>query len=507
MDGVPGTSQIPRLTNSQYSRTVYDLLETFDPGLLAAEQVGDITQSIWTGYNASADALALTVMGDAALKAKFLKCTPTGDGTECLKSTVKDFGRRAFRRPLTTEEIASFDKLLAKRAEVTKTNSVDEVAELLLSSILKSPSFIQRAELAETPGTTGTFKLSSHEVASRLSYMLWGSMPDPTLDAAADANALQTPAQILEQAKRMAADPKAADIAKEFHRAYIELTGSSRWAQTAKDASFTNFSASVVPDMIAEEEMLFDKIYTGGKSFQDLLTTDEGYVTSRTAAIYGLANPAQYGDTLTPVKLDASRPGFLTRVGFLAAYSKQTRTSPILRGAFVTKRVIGVDPGPPDPNVLDGEAPNSPELDTNRKRVAAQTAAVACATCHAKFVNPSGFVLEAFDTTGASQSVERDTKAAIETNAELVFSVTGAGVPVTGPADMMAKIAASPEAQRFYASKWVGYAYNRTLTGPDVCTVDALTAKVTAGGYSIQNLLADLTQTNVFLTRAIEATP
>jgi hypothetical protein len=186
----------------------------------------------------------------------------------------------------------------------------------------------------------------------------------------------------------------------------------------------------------------------------------------------------------------------------LSAYSAQTRTSPILRGAFVTKEVLGIDPGAPDPAAAMTELPSGPDLDTNRKRVEAQTAGDPCNTCHTPFINPPGFVLEAFDSTGKEQATELSTGAPIDTQVDMYFSRDTGTEPVANPAEMMAKLAASPSAQRFYAQRWVSFAYDRELTPSDICTVDMVAANAVAPDYSIQDLLVDLTQSDYFLMRS-----
>lgn len=504
VQGVPVTSQVERLTNAQYNRTVQDLLNVAAPGLLATEQEGDITTSIWAGYQASADAIAAEVMSDPTLMQNFIKCTPEGDGSACLSETVAEFGRRAYRRPLSDLEVADFQTLISKRAEITPNNTFEEVAEVVLSAFLQSPSFLQRAEITESAGTGG-LALSNHEVAARLSYMLWGTTPDPELSQAADMGQLSTKEQVLAQATRMVADPKAREIAAEFHRDYLHLAVGSRWDSVQKDAMmFPQFSAQVVPDMIVETETLFDNIFANGGSFQELLTTNTAYVTAATAPLYGL-NAADFSDTPTETQL-TDRPGFLTRVGFLAAYSSQTRTNPILRGAFITKEVLGLPVGAPDPNAAMTELPMGVGLDTNRKRVEEMTKNEPCSTCHTPLVNPPGFVLESFDTTGKVQTTERDTQAAIDTAADVLFDVSLPAERVTTASEMMAKIATSSAAQRHYASRWVGFAYSRELTANDLCTVDTIAVANAAPDYSIQDLLVDLTQSDYFMTRAVEVT-
>lgn len=512
--GVPVTSQIPRLTNAEYDRTIRDLLGltalTASSGstpsnLLATDQSGGLTDVGWAAYKTVADQIATQVMGDATLKAKFISCDPAA-GT-CLHDTAVSFGRKAFRRPLSADEVAAFDTLIAAGKDITPTGAPAEVAEALLYSFLVSPSFIMREELQTTQDSAGHYTLSPYEVASRLSYTLWGSTPDDMLNQAADNGQLSTPAQILAQAQRMISDPRTRDMIQAFHRYYMLMGTNTRWDNTNKDPNmFPGFTTSLVPTLQQETEMFFDDIvFVKGGSFQDLLTSTEAFVSNATAKFYGL-DPSKFGATLTATTLDANHPGFLTRLGFLNAYSHYTSTSPILRGAFITKQIIGIAIGAPPPGAEQTQLPAASDtLDTNRKRYDAMTADSACAGCHHPFVNPPGFALEAFNTVGSWQTVEADTKAPIDTTADIALDDSGTNtVHVTGPADLMAAIANSQGAKTQYASKWVSYAFERESDPNDACTVQQLAAKMTNNGYTVKNLLADLTQTLSFQVRAAD---
>lgn len=509
--GVPATSQIPRLTNEQYDRTVRDLLgvtalkasnNAAPSNLLATDQGGGLSDLGWSGYKSVADMIATQVMADPALKTKFLQCTPTGDGKACLHDTIVKFGRRAFRRPLSAEEVAAFDAIVAKGKEITPSGAPEEVAKALLYMFLISPSFLMRAEIQEQSDGAGHFNLSPHEVASRLSYMLWGSAPDDMLSQAADQGQLTTPEQVRAQAQRMVMDPRARDMVAAFHRYYLLMLGNTRWDNTNKDPSlFPAFKKEQVPAMATEIEMLFDKVVFGNGQFKDLFLTPVAFVNAATAPLYG-KNPADYGSELKETLLDpAQRPGFLTRAGFLAAYSDYTRTSPILRGAFISKQVLGVDIPPPPPGAGDTPLPDDASLDTNRKKVDAQTAGDTCKGCHHKFINPPGFVMEAYDSIGAYRTQETS-GAAIDTAADV--TINGVVEHVANPAELMAKIAASPEAQIRYAQRWVSYAYQREGHPNDGCTVQQLAAKLTNSGYTVLNLVTDLSQTLSFRVRAVE---
>jgi len=514
--GIAATSQIPRLSNAQYDRTVRDLLgltglkdssNAVPSSILATDQAGSLTSLGWSSYLSVADKIAAQVMADATLRANFIKCTPTGDGKACLHDTVVQFGRRAFRRPLSADELAGFDAIIAKGAQITPTGAPLEVAEALLSMFLISPSFLQRSEITSSSDGAGHFSLSSHEVASRLSYLLWGSTPDDALSQAADADQLSTPEQIMAQAQRMLKQPQAHDMVSEFHRAYLLMGTNTRWDQANRDTSlFPAFSKALVPVIQQETEKFFDYVvFAQGGSFADFLTSPIAFVNAATAPLYGL-DPRKFGADLVQTSLDpAQRPGFLTRAGFLNAYSQYNRTSPILRGAFITKQVLAVPIGSPPPGAETTPLPATADLDTNRKQVDQQTSATACATCHHNFINPPGFAMEAFDAAGAWQTKERVTGAPIDTSVDAV--IDGNTVHIDGPAELMAKIAASPAAQHSYAEKWVAYAYERASNPTDACTVNQLASKLTKGGYTVLNLIADLTQTQSFRFRAVEGAP
>jgi hypothetical protein len=512
--GVAVTSQIPRLTNDEYDRTMRDLLGvsaltasngSTPSNLLATDQSGGLTDVGWAAYKTVAEQIAAQVMADPTLKAKFMSCDPTA-GT-CLHDTVVSFGRKAFRRPLTPDEVAAFDAVIAQGKDVTPTGAAAEIAELVLYDFLVSPSFLMREELQDTSDGSGHYTLSPYEVASRLSFTLWGSTPDDMLNQAADNKQLGTPEQILAQAKRMVADPRARNMAQAFHRYYLLMGLNTRWDNTNKDSSlYPAFNRNLVPLLQQEEELLFDSVvFEKNGTFNDFLTTTKAYVNAATAPLYGL-DPSKFGADLTETTLDANHPGFLTRLGFLNAYSGYSNTSPILRGAFITKQVLGIAIGAPPPGAEQTPLPPSSEtLDTNRKRYAALTAGTECIGCHGPYVNPPGFALEAFNTVGSWQTTEHDTGSPIDTTADVALNDDASDVVhVTGPAELMAAIASAPGAKIQYANKWLSFAYGRESDPNDVCDVQQLAAKMTDGGYTVQDLMTDLTQTLSFRVRVAD---
>jgi hypothetical protein len=512
-DGIAPTSQLRRLTNEQYDRTVRDLVgvtaltefgNAAPSSLLAPDHAGDLTEADWEGYMLAGEAIAAQVMGDAELRSHFIACTPTGDGSACLRDTVVAFGRRAFRRPLSETDVARFDAIIAEGAEITETGAPEEIAEVLLNTFLVSPSFLQRSEFSTEADGAGNFPLSAHELAARLSYTLWGSTPDSILNRAADAGELTTLEQIRAQAERMLADPRAREQVDAFHQDYLMMRGGAhwQWQNVQKDTSLYPLFTTGVASVLKQETLrFFDAVvFDEGGSFQDLFSSELGFVNADTAALYGL-DPAQFGAELEPVTLDPDqRPGFLTRVGFLSAFSHYDSTAPILRGIFVTSRVLGIDVGPPDPSVE--LPPPSQEFLTNRQRTEALTSLPACATCHSTYINPPGFVLEAYDTTGRWQTID-PLGGPIDTIADVY--IDGASVTVQSPVDLMRRLAASEDAQRAYVRRWLAHAYERPVHALDSCIEQELALELRDPAYSILSLLSDLTQTDPFRSRAPES--
>ncbi|WP_434047694.1 MULTISPECIES: DUF1592 domain-containing protein [Sorangium] len=505
--GIPATTQIPRMLNRQYENTVRDLLGVTTVGterkvpseLLVSDFEGPMTPPAWSIYQDVAAQIAKEVMAGPN-KSKFISCDPSAAG--CLEETIQTFGRKAFRRPLSAEEVARFLKL----GQTTPPGTPDEVAETTLMAFLVSPSFLMLPELTTTPAASGKgIQLSSHEVATRLSYLLWGSAPDDVLSAAADGNQLQTKEQILAQAERMiAVREKAGPLVTAFHRNWVQMdNGSSHWWKGDHDTDvYPLYSEGAELSARAELDAYFEEVAFAGGSFDDLLLSNVAFVNKDNAAIYGL-DPSAYGAELTKVELDpAERPGFLTRAGFLSSYSGYDATSPILRGAFIASYMLGANPGPPLPGAtmltVDGD------FTTQRQYVEELTKPANCAGCHA-VINPPGFVMEGFDAIGKVQTSDPRggaIDASVTTN---TIDFGGGKVKeITSPLQLMQEIAQTPKAKQLYAQAWVAYAYGRAPNGNDKCLVDQLDMKLSESGYSVLDLLADLTQTESFTTRVRE---
>ncbi len=490
------------MKNRQYDRVLQDLLGVTTlasvagspSNLLVPDFEGSLTDIAWNSYQVAAEEVAAQVIGGTQ-RTSFIDCDPAAAG--CFEQTIREFGRKAFRRPLTEEEVKSYLRLTT----LDPPGLPDEIAAAILVAFLVSPSFIMLPELGqESEGTS--LKLSQHEVAARLSFLLWDSLPDADLNVAADTGQLATKEQILAQAQRMIAHrDKTAPVVAAFHRSYLDIREGSRWGAREHDLTrFPKFSTATIAPMLAELDAFFEEVAFGGGAFSDMFLSNVAFVNQTTAPIYEL-DPADYGSELTRVELDGSqRPGFLTRVAFLSSYSSYDTTSPILRGAFITSRILGIEIEDPPDGAINTPIPPGVYA-TQREAITALTSPPACARCHLTYINPPGFVLESFDAVGSAQTVD-PLGGSIDGTAD-VYLTEEASKTISTPLELMTEIASGLQAKRNYAKYWVKFATGRLPNAADACLSEDLALKLTADGYTILDVLADLTQADSFRLRSI----
>jgi hypothetical protein len=506
--GIPVTTQIPRMMNRQYANTVRDLLGVTDvdgkpvADSLIGDFTGAMTNAAWSQYQATASKIATAVMAGPN-KSKFISCDPTDEA--CLKTTIETFGRKAFRRAMRPEETTKFLAL----NHATPAGTPDQVATAILNAFLISPSFLLIPELA-TDKEGNFIKLSQQEIASRLSFMLWGSVPDDALTAAADANQLADKAGILAQAQRMIAmRDKTGSLISSFHDDWVQMNNSAaHWFKGDHDpAVFPEYQPAAKASYRAEMDKFFEEVAYSNGSYKDLLTSNVAFVNKDNAGIYGL-DPSMYTADLQKVMLtDAAnpRPGFMTRAGFLSSYASYGVTSPILRGAFISVNLLSVNPGAPIPGAAQKTVDGT--FTTQKAYVTALTQTMQpCKGCH-DVVNPAGYVLESYSAIGKWQT--KDPKggaidASITTNT--VNFGDNVAKDISSPGQLMDEISKMPKAQGLYAKAWVSFAYGRDPNDNDNCTVQTLQSSLAKDGYSILSLVADLTQADSFRLR-VRGTP
>lgn len=504
--GTPKTTQLPRLTNLQFDNTIRELLGVdlaLGATTLASESKGNMDSATWKGFQAAAAIVANTIFSDPQVRSRVIPCAT--EDKACATHVISDFGAKVFRRPLTDLEVAKYEAVFDD-TQLSANGTFDEQLSVVLEAMFQSPYFLTIAEVSESPTADVNgeqrFELDGYEVASRLSYMLWNSMPDAALLTAAGSGELSTADGIASHVTRMLADDRAAHLVRQMHTGYMRMGPGSRWEGYARDASkYQTYSPDQTPFLSEETLLLAQSVFDSGGSFADLMTSTKGFVNATTAPLYGL-DPADFGAELQEVDLGPSRPGILTRAGFLATNAYGNRTSPIHRGAFIQKFVLCTQLGDPDPAAAATPLPDREGLITNRQKTDAQTEAVAggCKGCHHSIINPTGFALEGFDAVGGVQTTEEGV--AIETEADV--PIDGVPVHVTGAVDLMNALSTSSGAYQCYSKKWVELGYNRVISEQDACTITEIANRMGTQGYSIKQLVTDLTTIESFRYRALE---
>ena len=323
-----------------------------------------------------------------------------GDAT-CASQVVTAFARKAWRRPATSDELARLTAFvpLARR----NGDSFDQGIALAVKAILLSPHFMFRPELDPDPTAMAPRLLDDFEVAARLSYFLWSSMPDAALAAAADAGQLRDVASLQQQATRMLADPKAAAMVANMGGQWFGLYKMAAVSPSA--TQFPTFDPALATAMTQETTLfLNDFFFNSGLSFLDALDAPWTYVNARLAQHYGLSGVT--GTAFQKVSLaGANRAGLLGQAAILTTTSLPTRTSPVKRGYWVLSNVLCTPPPPPPDNIPPLESTMVPPGSSLRTQLDAHVANPVCAACH-NLMDPIGFGMEHFDATGAWRNLD-----------------------------------------------------------------------------------------------------
>ncbi|MCA9621374.1 MAG: DUF1592 domain-containing protein, partial [Myxococcales bacterium] len=438
-----------------------------------------------------------TITSDPVALAQIVPADLPSDPTEAARAFVETFGRRAYRRPLSEEEVLAYLDVFTDAATIYDTGTdFEKGVRLCLQGFLQSPHFLYRVERSSEVGPDGLIALDGWEVAAKLSYMLHNSMPDDDLFAAAEAGQLDSAEGILTQAKRLfdADDEAARAMVESFHEQLYQF---DHYHDLYKDPDkFPAFTPDLGLDMEEEARMFVDHVVFSGGGLHELLMSRTTFVNAELAALYGLEG--SYDDTFQEVTLDASeRAGLLTRIGFLAANATPKEQNTIHRGVFVNLRLMcNKLPAPPD-NVAG--LPPAGDFATNRERVDAHTGAGTCgASCHAPLINPPGYALESFDAVGAFQDLENGAPV----NTATTWFFDGEEKDVADAVALSQLIADSDQAHACYAKRLLEYGYGRTAQEGDEITIEALAAS--SKESSIEALVLALTQTKAFRTRAPE---
>nr|WP_240806817.1 DUF1592 domain-containing protein [Polyangium spumosum] len=506
----PGPRVLRRLTRSEYDATIRDLVGI--PSEWGASFVPDI---VIGGFDNNEDALRVSpLFADQVRRAaeeiatlaltnpsSVLPCDPVADGPEaCAETFIETFGKRAFRRPLGADDTTRY---LALYQTIATKEGFSEGIEAVIAAMLQSPHFLYRTELgdASLAAEDGRVRLTPHEIATELSYMLWGTMPDAELFAAADANTLATPEQIEAQAKRLLQDPRSDEILERFAVAWLEL---DRIEAAPKDAAtYPQWNAELRASMIEETRLFVRHVIRNGEgTIAELLDAPYTFTSPKLAAYYGLPAPADAQDENDFGLVDlagSGRAGILTHGSVLATHGKPAGSSPVHRGKLVRERLLCQPLPPPPPGVVAEPPPIDPTKST-RERYAAHTTVPLCKSCH-DLVDPIGFAFEHFDGIGRYRADEGGLP--IDASGEILSAPSTTGTFEGAPA-LASVLAGSADVQGCYARSWLRYAYGQLDEGRLACLSSQVADDFQNGNLRVLDLLVALTRTSHFTERVAD---
>ncbi|MFT7520608.1 MAG: hypothetical protein ACI9MC_002758, partial [Kiritimatiellia bacterium] len=430
-------------------------------------------------------------------------CSSPVDTTACTtsaKSWVQRFGLRAFRRPLTSEERARYEDLFVIGTTLGEDASYDPTSgvELVLSGMLQSPAFLYRVEFGQPDPVQGdVVPLTSYEMASRLSYFFWGTMPDDALLEAAAADELQDPVQIERHARRLLDAQRSRPAIRHFHRQWLHLDEVVTKVRSAgKDYEvYPDYRPFKLPLLQEETEAFLEAvIFEGEGTVEEMYTASWSMRNEELSDWYGDTPPS--GASFTRVDRDPSiHSGFLSHAGLMMLYAKPDRTSPVKRGHWVRERLL-CDPPPSPPDVVP-DPPTVDETQTTRDQFEQHQVDPNCAGCH-KLMDPIGFGFENFDGLGKF----RETQNGQQIDASGYFYRTNdLDGDFYGVVDLGQKLGNSQQVRDCVAKQWFRYAHGRALSEDDSCSMDSALDRFEQGEFSVRELLVALALTDAFRYR------
>jgi len=502
----PGRVTLHRLNRAEYDNTVRDLMGTaqkpsvdfpIDDRGSGFDNIADVLTlsplHIAT-YNDAAQALVDEALASASQRARILTCDPAAGGNACAQTILAGFAGRAWRRPATADEVARL--MIPVTTAVAQGDSYEQGLALALRAVLLSPHFVFRVELDPDPTSLTPHPLGDYELASRLSYFLWSSMPDDALFASAEAGNLGDPATLAGHVTRMLADSKAQALIENFAGQWLYLRSVDM--VEPDPVRFPEFDDELRAAMKQETALLFGEVAFGGLAANQLLTADFTFLNDRLASHYGL--PAVGSSELTRVSLagSAQRKGLLSHASFLTFTSHPNRTSPVNRGKWVMDELLCsvIPPPPPDVDTTLVESGSTAGM-SQRQILEQHRADPTCAGCHS-LMDPIGLGLENYDAIGRYRTL--DGTAPIDAAGALPT-----GEPFTGPLELADLVAARPDFASCVARKLYTYALGRapdpSVGHLDTPTLEALAQEFVESGYSLPALIAAIVQSPTFLNR------
>lgn len=506
----PGQFTIRRLSKQEYGNTLHDLLGV-DPSVareLPDEVVGagylnTLSPLLSEQYLQIATTVVASILAPdgapptAAQRRIFGE--PPGAGADArgaARLVARTLARKAYRRPASEAEL----DVLVGVFDLGRENQLSPAASLglMLKSILVSPQFLFLTPAGEAPPGKKIVPLDDHHLASRLSYLLWATMPDAELSALADAGTLHEPARLRAQVKRLLLDPRARALFDGFGAQWLglgELEG-----KTFDAAKFPFMTAAMRTAMYDEARLFFDSLVRENRPVVAFVDSDYTFLNATLATLYGLEGSVT-GPTMRRVALaDANRGGILGMPAILATTSFPNRTSAVRRGVWVLEQVLGehVPPAPPNVPSLEKQDQATISTLTLRQRTELHRTDATCANCH-RILDPIGFGLENFDAVGRWRDAD-ESGATIDASGELP-----GGKRFSAPKELKRIIAArESDLARNLTEKLLAYALCRQLEGYDEIVVDRLMETIAKDGFRLQTLITEVVTSYPFTQRRIQ---
>ncbi len=483
-------------------------LQGFAPGLAGTgyASTGTANSGAGGGGGRGAAGASVTVEGpfnpignpiDTPSRARIFVCRPTDprEETACASRILSKVARSAFRRPVNDKDLAI---LMQFYSDGRKVGTFDSGIESALIALLSSSKFLYRLELPPDNAKPGSvYHLSGLELASRLSFFLWSSLPDEELLSAGEQGKLSDPKVLEQQVRRMLADPRSKTLTTNFAFEWLKIRDMDKL--DPDPYVYPGFDEPLRNAFRREMEMFIDSVFREDRSVVDLLSANYTFVNERLAAHYAVENVR--GDQFWRVTLtDPNRFGLLGKGAVLMVTAYPNRTSPVLRGAYILENLLGTPPSPPPPNVeafkenKEGDKPK-----TIRQIMETHRANPTCNACHG-IMDPLGFSLENFDTIGTYRAMDRFTRTTIDTSGKLVD-----GTAVNGPSDLRAALLSRPEqfAQTF-TEKMMMYGLGRGLEASDMPSVRKIVKDSKPDNYKFSSIVMGIVKAPAFQSSVVE---
>ena len=407
--------------------------------------------------------------------------------TEARKN-LEWFASRAYRRPVTKEEL---DRLMTVfQMGVRSGEGYEKVMQICCQAVLCNPNFLFRVELDATGQPSRS--LNSYELASRLSYFLWSSLPDETLYASAKSGELTKPEVLKEQVVRMLKDPKAEALVDDFAMQWLQLRKLYNFQPDKK--LYPDYNDALMNSMIDESKMVFANVMAEDRPISDFIDSKYTFVNEQLAKHYGIKGVT--GDTMRKVSTDGTgRGGVLTQGAVLAITSNPTRTSPTKRGRWILEQILGTPPPPPPPGVDDLSKTSAVNASLSlRQQMEVHRKNPACAVCHTK-MDALGFGFENYDPIGRWRT--KDGNTVIDTSAVLPD-----GSKFSGPAQLKAVLMANKKDFAYsFVEKLMTFALGRGVDANDKCFVDEVVKKAEPSGYKFSAIVQGIANSDPFKKR------